>query len=364
MAILNGRDLLSAKYTTAEISDANDQVHYVPIKNMIGDYFVAELNGQLFAFTMKGARILTHRKTATKSFRVVQFDTSHYSSIKPETKALEIVLKKNALHPVDRMLHDVLRVLGRREKETFGKFLVGNQSFDTEVEANDYLDSLNDEDKKITTVDEDGHEVTEMLKVKWDVHDIDDLIRIFRSKEGEFPKQVQQMKQYLDELDVKQVVTPVRKITDFIQKDLIATSPSYLGGLLLNYHRVNGELRKLTNSPEKPTGSFMKIAVIGLIIGMGVFAVAFMANEGYFDGVMEFTDNLGTIQEGFKGIPSPTQGIQRGGATAGGAIDYSDDGIMASYPEPCKLKEDVNNGIVDYNKLSTFVQDMVDDLEC
>jgi len=346
MAILNGKDLLSSKFITAEISDSSDRLHYVPIKNSIGDYFIADLDGQLFAFTMKNARILTHRRTLTKSFRVVQFDTSHYSSLKPETKALELVLQKNALPTVDRMLYDVLRVLGRREKENFGKYQVGEKIFDTEKQAKKYYHSLDEDTIKANDIE-----------IKYNIHSIDELIKIFDGKEGEFPEQVKRIKNYLAELDVKEVVTPVRKITDFISNDLIATSPSYLGGMLQQYHRVQGELRVITNRPEKPTTSYMKFLVVALIIGMGSFAVFIAYDSGAFKGIEDFAENLGTIQEGFKGLPSPTQGIQR---SSTGGIDYSDAAIQSKYPDCNALKVDIQSGVVDYNKLSSATQGFID----
>ena len=75
MGVLSGRDILTSKYITAEITDSEDRIHYVAIKHTIGDFFVADLDGKFFAFTLQNARILTHRVTMTKSFRVIQFDT-------------------------------------------------------------------------------------------------------------------------------------------------------------------------------------------------------------------------------------------------------------------------------------------------
>ena len=309
MGILSGKDLLSSKFVTAEITDSKDRVHYVPIKHTIGDYFVAELDGQLFAFTLKDARILTHYKTMTKSFRVVQFDTTHYSSLKPETKELELVLKKNALPKMDRMLYDVLRVFGRREKEKFEK------------------------------------------------HSIKDLIELYGPKQGKFPDEVNRIMQYLEELDVEEIVTPVRKITDFITNDLIATSPSYLGGMLQQYHRVQGELRVITNRPEKATGSWMKFAVIALIIGMGIAGVVIAYDNGAFDGVTDFAGNLSTIGEGFSGLPSPTQGFVKPSV---GGVDYSDAALMNKYPDCNAMTVDINAGTIDYNKLSSTMQGFID----
>jgi len=281
----------------------------VPIKHTIGDYFVADLDGQLFAFTLKNARILTHYKTMTKSFRVVQFDTTHYSSLKPETKELELVLTKNALPKMDRMLHDVLRSFGRREKDEFEK------------------------------------------------HNIKDLVALFAGKEGKFPNEVKKMMMYLEELDVEEIVTPVRKITDFITNDLIATSPSYLGGMLQQYHRVQGELRVITNRPEKPTNSYMKFIVIAMMVVMGGAGVYIAYDSGAFDGVVSFTDNLSTIGDGFSGLPSPTAGIQR---QSTGGVDYSDAAMQAKYPDCNTMIVDINAGTIDYNKLSSTMQGFID----
>lgn len=312
MGILSGKDLLSSKYITAEISDSSDRIHYVPIKHTIGDYFIADLDGQLFVFTLKGARVLVHRKTATKTFNVIQYDTSHYGSIKPDTKALELMLKKNSLGKMDRMMHNILRVLGRRESSEEKEF---------------------------------------------EPHNIKDLVEEFANTKGEYQEEVKQIKAYLDEMDVDKIVTPVRKITDFITDDLIATHPSFLGGMLQQYHRVQGELRIITNRPEKPTGSYMKFIMVALLIGMGGAGAYIAYDSGAFDGITGFTDNLGTIQEGFKGLPAPGQ-IQR---TNTGGTDYSDAALQSKYPDCNALKADINAGVLDFNKMSTTMQGFIED---
>ncbi len=41
MGVFNGRDVYSPKTLTAEITDGGMNKHFVPIKNVIGDYFIA-----------------------------------------------------------------------------------------------------------------------------------------------------------------------------------------------------------------------------------------------------------------------------------------------------------------------------------
>mgnify|MGYP006105316141 FL=1 len=309
MGVLSGRDILTSKFITAEITDSEDRIHYVAIKHTIGDYFVADLDGKFFAFSLKNARILTHRVTMTKSFRVIQFDTSHYSSLRPETKELELLLQKNSLPKVNKILHNVLRVLSRREKHDFKP------------------------------------------------HSIIDLVAEFSDKQGQYPEEVRNIKNYLLELDVDTIVTPVRKVTDFIQEDLIATSPSFLGELLPRIQRLDNEHKKITNTPVKGTGGMMKLAVIALMAVVIIIGVSYAHDQGVFDDVTEFTDSMGTLGDGLSGLPSPTQGFQ-----TPGVADYSDAAIQAKYT-PEELKIAVDSGEVDYNKLSSNTKEMLEDVE-
>lgn len=310
MGVLSGRDILTSKYITAEITDSEDRIHYVAIKHTIGDFFIADLDGKFFVFSLKNARILTHRVTMTKSFRVIQFDTSHFGSLKPETKELELLLEKNSLPKMNGMLHNVLRVLARREKHDFKP------------------------------------------------HSIIDLVSEFGGKEGQFPEEVRNIKNYLLELDVDTIVTPVRRVTDFIQEDLIATSPSFLGELVPRIQRLDNEHRKITNTPVKGTGGMLKLAVIGLMAVVIVVGLVYASDQGVFDGIFEFTDSMSTIGDGLGGLPSPTQGFQ----TPSTGVDFSDAAMQEKYT-PEELKIAVNNGEVDYNKLSSNMKDMLDDVE-
>ena len=282
----------------------------MPIKHTIGDYFIVDLDGKIFAFTLKNARILIHRRTLTKSFRVIQYDTCHYSSLKPQTKDLELLLKNNALPKINRLLHNILRVFARREKEPFV------------------------------------------------AHNIKELVDEF-SKHGEdnpkYLEEVKNIKKFLEELDVEEIVTPVRKITDFLTEDFIATSPSFLGELLPRYQRLDTEHKKITNTPVKSTGGIMKILVIAFAAIIVIVGLVYAIDQGVFDGVIDFIENLGTLGEGFSGIPSPLQGIQTKATQ-----DYSDDVIMAKYSGCETLLPAINSGEVDYNKLSGNMKSLVD----
>ena len=80
--------------------------------------------------------------------------------------------------------------------------------------------------------------------------------------------------------------------------------------------------------------------------------------ERMFDGRFEFIDSMSTIGDGVSVIPSPTQGVQKSAI----GDDYSDDVLQAKYT-PEELKIAINTGQVDYNKLSTEMKDMVDNVD-
>ena len=71
MGVLHGRDLLSSKWITAIISDSSHRVHFVPIKHVIGDYFITDIDGDVYAFKIDGRRILQYRESMVKTFRII-----------------------------------------------------------------------------------------------------------------------------------------------------------------------------------------------------------------------------------------------------------------------------------------------------
>lgn len=354
--LLKGK-VLTPKFMTAQITDAEDRVYFVPIKHTIGNYFVAEIDGKFFAFDLQGARKLTHRSKSGlgKSFQMIQYDTTHYSSLSPNTVALEKMLKANGLGKMDRRLHNILSILARREKENFGLWSVGEEDFETEDLAKEYFSKLPKKTK--THIDKNGVEREEAIHIIHNVHNIKDLVKIFEGEEGEFPEQVKEIQAYLKGLDVDHIVTPLRPITDFITDTLIATKPTFLGDILPAYKRLDGSLRNITNVPVKPPSNIMTYLIIMLVVGIAIAGGYALYESGALDEVVAFTDNLSTIQEGFKGLPSPTQGIQR---QASGGVDYSDDAIMNKYAGCDSLQLALNDGVLDYNLLSSNMKGLVD----
>jgi hypothetical protein len=310
MGVLSGKDLLSGKYITALITDSANRIHFVPIKVTIGDFFIAEIEKEIYVFSLKDARHLIYRQTLAKSFRVIQYDTSHYKSLRAEVKELELMMQRDGLPKMNRLQLNVLSQLAKREKKDFKE------------------------------------------------HNIIEIIEAFEKSHTQNVAAVQPIIEYLEELDIEKIVTPLRNITDFVTEDLVATPPSFLGQIIPRYQRFDIEHKKITNTPLKGGAGFMKMVLV-IVLGIAIVGGVYIAyDKGVFDGVTDFADNLGTIGDGFSGLPSPTQGIQ-----TKGAVDYSDATIQAKYPEPQALVDAINSGEVDYNKLSSTMKSYVDGLE-
>ena len=52
MGITHHRDALTSRYVTALIMDHNRRAWLVPIKHAVGHYFLADLNHNLYAFSL------------------------------------------------------------------------------------------------------------------------------------------------------------------------------------------------------------------------------------------------------------------------------------------------------------------------
>ena len=296
MGVLHGRDLLSPKWITAIISDASHRVHFVPIKHVIGDYFITDIDGDVYAFKIDGRRILQYRESMVKTFRILQYDITHHLPLSSESKELEIILELNKLPKVDGMLANIFKILGSKERDDFV-----------------------------------SHKLSELI----------DKIQGYEKVQAQtelnerYSKEAMNMINYLDHLDVREIVTPLKKVSEFIQEDLIATDPKFMGTVVSSYQRTDMEHKKVTNTPIASKQAWIKFVAIFMAIGM-VGAIGYIVYDGgHLDSMM--------------GMSMPTLG------------QVSDDVIMKQYPDAESLRLAVDSGKVDYTKLSSVAQSVVDE---
>jgi hypothetical protein len=297
MGVLHGRDLLSPKWITAIISDASHRVHFIPIKHTIGDYFITDIDGDVYAFKIDGRRILQYRESMVKTFRILQYDITHYLPLSAESKELEIILELNSLPKVDGMLANIFKILGAKEHDDFV-----------------------------------SHKLSELIDR---IHGYEKVEARNELKER-YSKEAMNMINYLDHLNIKEIVSPLKKVSEFIQEDLIATDPKFMGTVVSSYQRTDMEHKKVTNTPLASKQAWVKFMAIFMGIGMVMALVFFIYDGGYLDSMMG-------------GMSMPTLG------------QITDDVIMSQYPDAESLRVAVDNGTVDYDKLSSVAQGIVDE---
>lgn len=297
MGIIKHKDIFSSKWITAEITDASNRIYYVPIKRTIGDYFLADIENHVYCFKIEGARIKVYQHTLVKSFRILQYDLSHYMPVSAsDNKMLEEVLKQNGLPKMDMMLFNILKMLGKREKET----------------------------KEFTP------------------HNLQKLVNEVSKHEKDYKERVESIKNYLSHLNVTEIITPVRKITEFIEGDLLATDSKFMGSIVTQHARTDIEHKKVTNTPEAGKTAWLKMI---LIIAM-VVIIALVIYLAYDSGIF---NNLIPSFPSFN-VPSLTPPNQQ-------------QSLMDRYPTPEAAKAAIDRGELDYDSLSNDEKAMIDTVE-
>jgi len=256
----------------------------VPIKNVIGDYFLTDIEKQLYCFKIEGSRIKTYRHKGVRSFRVLHYDTTHYKPVSgSDYKELELMLQKNGLPRMNMMMFGMLKTLGKKEKEEF------------------------------------------------EPHDLVNFVSELSQHEDQHQELVLNVRNYLGHLAIEKIITPVRRLTEFIEDDLIATDPKFLGTIVSTYQRVDFEHKKVTNTPTTGKFAWLKLILIISIIGLGI-GLAYWA---YASGI-------------FSNIAIP--GLDQGSTTQD---------LLNKYPTPEALKAAVDRGEIRYDSLPNEIKDMI-----
>ena len=292
MGVRGGRDNFSSKWITAMIVDSQNRLHLVPIKKPIDDYFIALINKEEYIFRIDNSKILMWYATLTKSFRVLWYTTAHYRPVSPQDyKELEIVITENSLPKMNRLQHTILTQLARREK------------------------------------------------TKFEPHSLTELASEIKKHPERNTERLLNIKTYLEELDTKQIVTPVRNITDFIQEDLITTDPKFVASVPESILRAEEENRRVTNSPIgakkswiKPIGLLMAIGILVGIIVWGIQSGAFDSMGGGFGGIS---------LPGFPGAPDTNS-------------------LIAQYPTPESMRTAIDAGTLKESDLTPEMKKMLD----
>ena len=295
MGIISHRDLFTAKYITAEIRDSSGRLHIRHIKHTIGDYWVTDIDGKTYVFKINDARINTYKETAAKSARTLWYSTKHYLPISPEdNKALEETLRINNLPRMNLMMFGSFKLLSQKEKR------------------------------------EKGDQFRE--------HNITEMFQEIASHGQKYAVQMENLKQYFDNMAVYKIVTPVREVTEFIEDDMIATDPKYLGDIYNAIQRTDFEHKKVTNvKVDAKKNWILIIGIIAIVGALGGFGFYFISNGG----LSNILPNFGPATTG----------------TAGGG-KLTDAQVFSQYPTPKALNDAIQSGQLSMDQLSPNMQKM------
>ena len=267
----------------------------------------------MYVFKLDGRQIKNYRKNYEKVKGVLFYDTTHYKPIDASSKELEVVLEKNSLPKVNSTMAHVLKILGTKEKTNFKPHK---------------LDSLT---KQLSAMRNDKKSQDKAIQYGYD-----------------YDKSILDIIYYIQSLSVDEIITPLRNVSNFIQDDLLATDPSFMGTVIEHYQRTDVEHKKVTNTPSLGGHSMFKMMLFVMIIMLSIGAGYIMYDEGYFTTNNPFNSVLPNSL-----IPNSVL-----------VIDPSNDAqVMKKYPTSKSLLHAIDQGELNYEDLSPTVQKMIDSLE-
>lgn len=299
MGVLHGRDLLSTKYLTAIILDAVSGAHFVPIKHEIGPYFFAKIKDDLYAFDTRGEQ-WTYRETLVKSFRFIIYFTDCFKPVSQYHKELEVLLKKEYLPLMDRMMLRFLTILGRAESKQ--KFV--------------------------------AHKIPEVLN------------RLEQKKEGpKYAELYKNMITFVKDLEIDEISTPVRRITESVTNDFIIPDAKFMASIRSAFETLDREDKIINNVPIGAKTAWAKWIALLSMIGF----VTLLAWVGYDQGWFSFIENM--IPD-LGGVSIPFGGV-------GGPGTPTDAAFRAAYPTPEAAKAALDAGKISLSDIPPSMRDLV-----
>ena len=340
MGIFGHNDLFARKYLTAIIRDSHDRGYFIHIKKTLDDYFITQLNNTFYAFSLEGARIITHRWFGVRSFRWIDYDTTHYRSIQyDKLEELKLFLIKNRLPRMNMLQYYMIKLLGRKERKKALRTL-----YQAKTNMTKQLQENNIDDPSAATI-------SDATNISVPPHDIQALLDELAINQDQYQDESHNLINYIQSLDIDHIVTPCQKISEYIEDDLIATKPSFLGELMPRLMRLLGKHGQIVNSPYSTKSAWLTKLMLISFVAVGAAMIYWMYTEGFFDSITSMIPNT----DSFAGVANVFD-------PAASTVDQcSDEYLQANItPEALKIaQEDGSNTC----ELSEQMQEWVDDVE-
>ena len=298
--------LFSTKFINAIIRDAGNRFHVVHLKHFLGDYFVTTIDNQPYAFKMVGSEVLSYDEPALKGIRIINFSTKHYRPISDKTDAIKQLLEDNGLPRINMTLFQSLKTLGKREGKDFKK-----------------------------------HDIEKLLEEI--IKERDSEVGKILEKDGKYQQAAIRVIEFLKSLDTKEIITPVKEISEYIEDDLIATDAGFYGTVMVTHQRTDIEHKKVTNTTIGNKKPIVVVLAIIMLIGL-IMAIGYIGyNEGWFDQFGDFFESFEGLGQGVS-LQPPSQPVSQGS-------------IAAKYKTPEDAKAAIERGDA---KLTDFPPNMRD----
>ncbi len=253
-------------------------------------------------FSLEGKKY-TYQDTMVKSFQMMLYTISHYKPVDvPNNKLLELITIANDLPRMNMIMLSILKLFGQREKMKFQNHTLADLTKDLKAEQE----------------------------------------KPERQQDQDFIDQANSIINYLSHLKIYQIVTPVKKITEFLEDDLIASDPKFPGNCIDAALVAEEANKKINNVPIRSKTAWMKYALVFMMIGF-IGAVVYIANEqGVFDQITGLVPDLSDFSL------TPT------------APQQSD--LLKKYPTPESMRAAIDSGQLDYASLPPNIKAMVDEI--
>ncbi len=171
-------------------------------------------------------------------------------------------------------------------------------------------------------------------------HRLVDLVEEVSKDENRYTEQVRNIKEYLDHLKVEEIVTTVRKMSEFIEAEIMETKASFYGEVISRYKRTDTEQKIIMNRPVKTSKHLFKWIAVAVLI-TAVVAGALLI----FGGGGAGPPDLSHLIPGMSGLTNP------------GAASVAD--FQKLYPDPYLAKVAVENGQLNPNQIPPELRNLV-----
>lgn len=314
MGGIKNRDLFSTKFLNAVIN-GGQRFFVIHIKQYLGNnFFLAKIERKYHLFKIDPTRIKLYHHFGVQNVAKIDYELSNYNPIDEKQVAdLENILNTNSLSKVDRKMFKLFDVLGKREK-----------------------------------LNPDG-----TLK---EPHKLDELLAEAKKYQGD-DEAVLEIIEYMRHLDVKQIVTPVKRLSEFLYKDLKEPDPGFADQLLNRSIATDKENKRMTNIPVDGKSPLLKIVLVLLLVGLVVGVIAYGFQTGQFSHILPSFGASGGSPLSFTPPGSPAA-VPSGPLSATSPVGQ----WASAYPTPQSLESAINSHQIACTQLPKEVKDMVNTL--